>query len=113
MRMLLVSLFYFGLPLWAAARSPLNAGLYEVAVQFAQFVAVQTVLCLLFLAGAVILDRCLSGQWVWQDTVLVYRHSRHTTEVNSYVPKSTSELLHEYWRSPEGQAAYIAWLAHK
>lgn len=112
MRFVLFASFYFGLPLWATVRSPFNVGANEVMVQFVQFAAVQTVICLLFLAGAVILDRCLSGQWIWQDTVVLHRRSRHTSSTE-YVPKSTSELLHEYWRSPEGQQAYIAWLAHK
>gem|GEM_PF-4275106 len=63
-----------------------------------------------FAVAALVLGRAMSGVWLWNDVVLVHRRSCHAT---AYVPKSTYQLLHEYWRSPEGQQAYIAWLAHK
>ena len=83
----------------------------------AEFLMISTVLAVYttaFVVGAVILDRCLSGRWLWEDTVVLHRRSHHTTGQHmAYVPKSTYQLLHEYWRSKEGQAEYIAWLAHK
>ena len=117
MRFLLISLFYFGLPLWAAVRSPLNAGINEVAVQFAQFVAVQTVIAMLFLTGAVVLDRCLSGQWVWNDVVLVHRRSDAATIAAAVEARMTAEEAMFAERNKklkeELDAQYRAWLFHK
>ena len=112
MRMLFVVaalVVYIGLPLHAAMTDPLVANWSQFATEFLTVASVLAIYTAAFTVAAVVLDRCLSGKWLWEDTVVLHRRSHHTT----YVPKSTSQLLHEYWSSEEGKAEYIAWLSHK
>ena len=110
-----LTLVNIGLPLHAAITNPLIANWQQFVAEFLMVAAVLAVYTTAFAAAAVILDRLLSGQWIWaEDTVVLHRRSHHTTNRHvAYVPKSTSQLLHEYWNSEEGKAEYITWLAHK
>ena len=117
MRFIMLAVSYFGLPLWAAARSPLNAGVMEVAEQFGYLLSAQTVITVLFAIGAVVLDRCLSGQWIWQeDTVVVRRRSSAERQVAEEARIAAEEAIlaaHQKRVEEELDAQYRAWLFHK
>ncbi len=104
MRFLLVSVLYFGLPLWAAVTNPFNTGIESMITDFARFVAVQTTIVMLFIVAALLLGRILCGQWVWNDTVEMPRHSNHIVPDTD---TACAELKEEL------DAQYRAWLFHK
>jgi len=120
MRMLFVVtvlVVYIGLPLHAAMTNPLVANWSQFAAEFLTVAFVLAVYTTAFTVAAVVLDRCLSGKWVWEDTVLVRRRSS-TAEASSAIEEriaaeeamlaANQEKLKE-----ELNRQFIVWLSHK